>query len=317
MKVLDPANQEDNKTTASPLLASQNPPTAPTPLLPASYRSRKDEITIAGGDDLEYLESELSVDRLNKIHDWFMIVGRPMPPRALHVQRIKLREICPTEQMDLHLTWSPKRIHIKPIPRFLLDPGFWQDHLCGNPRLYECAMGFLHSYSALIEHESDFWIAKDAHLLPEEVTWSKWVLLVGQLLKCRDSDKINKRFVYGELRLGRLNMIYRLRLGRTRGYLSSCTTYGDFFRDNVNSLITLFAYTTIVLSAMQVGLSTTYPQDHDAFERASWGFAVFSILAPLISVAGMLVLLIGIMFVNLIATLQYRRRKLPHPKVQN
>ena len=232
-----------------------------------------------------------------------------MPPRALHLQRIKMREICPTEQMDLHLTWSPKRMYIKPIPRFLLDARFWEEYLCGNPWLYECAMGFLLSYTALVQHESDFWIAKDAHLLPEEVTWHQWFLLVRQLLNCRNLSNINKRYIYGELRLGRLNMIYRLRLGKSRGYMSKSTTYGDFFRDNVNSLITLFAYTTIALSAMQVGLSTTYSDDNGAFQRASYGFAIFSIIAPLFSVAAMLALLIGLVINNLIATLRYRRQR--------
>lgn len=291
-----------------PLLAKGNPSIAPISLFPASYRTKKNDIAIANPNDLDYLESELNVDRLNEIHEWLMIVGRPMPPRALHVQKIKLREVCPTEQMDLHLAWSPGRIYIKPIPRFLLDAGFWHERLCPNPRLYDCAMGFLHSHTALIEHESDFWIAKAAHLLPEEVTWPKWVLLVGQLLNCRNVTNINKRYIYGELRLGRLNMIYRFR-GRTRGYLSSCTTYGDFFRDNVNSLITLFAYTTIALSAMQVALTTNYSQKSDAFQRASYGFAVFSIIAPLLSVVAMLVLLIGLVLSNLIATLRYRRHR--------
>lgn len=299
------------QVTMLPLLASEdtNPPTAPIPLLPASYRTRESDITIARSDDLDYLKSELSVDRLNEIHEWFMIVGRPMPPRALNLQRIKLREVCPTEQMDLHLAWSPKRIFIKPIPRFLLDAGFWEEYLCANPRLYECAMGFLLSYTALIEHESDFWIARDAHLLPEEVTWPKWVILVRQILNCRNLTNINKRYIYGELRLSRLNMIYRLRKGRFRGYLSSCTTYGEFFRDNINSLITLFAYTTIVLSAMQVGLGTSYAQDNGAFHRASYGFAIFSMIAPLVSVAAMLVLLMGLVLNNLIATMQYRRQR--------
>ena len=220
-----------------------------------------------------------------------------------------MRETVVTEQMDLHLVWYSKRIYIKPIPRFLLDPQFWEEHLCGNPRLYECAMGFLLSYAALIEHESDYKIAKESNLLPEEVTWSQWVLLVQQLLNCRNLNNINKRYVYGELRLGRLNLIYRLRKGRIRGYLSSCTTYGDFFRDNLNSLISLFAYTTIVLSAMQVGLSTSYLQENGAFQRASYIFSIFSIVAPLSSVGLVVAVLIGLVFNNLIATLIYRKHR--------
>lgn len=311
LRILEPAKREDVQTNLPPLGAGQgtNPLVPSISLLPASYRTRENDITTPRPDDLDFLKSELSVDRLNEIHEWLMIVGRPMPPRALHLQRIKMREIFPTEQMDLHLTWSPKRMFIKPIPRFLLDARFWEEHLCDNPWLYECAMGFLLSYTALVQHESDFWIAKDAHLLPEEVTWHQWFLLVRQLLNCRNLSNINKRYIYGELRIGRLNLIYRLRLGKSRGYMSSCTTYGDFFRDNVNSLITLFAYTTIALSAMQVGLSTTYSNDNGAFQRASYGFSIFSIIAPLFSVAAMLALLIGLVINNLIATLRYRRQR--------
>lgn len=312
VNVLDSVKSEDLSTT-QPLLPrgeDTNSSITMIPLFPASYRTRENDIAIAKPGDLEYLRSELSVDRLNEIHEWLMIVGRPMPPRPLHVQRIKLREICPTEQMDLHLAWSPKRIYIKPTPRFLLHAGFWEAHLCVNSQLYECAMGFLLSYAALIQHESDFWIAKDAHLLPEEVTWPRWVLLVRELLNCRNLTNVNKRYIYGELRLGRINMIYRFRKGRYRGYLSSCTTYGDFFRDNINSLITLFAYTTIVLSAMQVALGTSYSQNNDGFERASYGFAVFSIIAPLVSVTAMLAILLGLVLSNLVATLRYRQRRL-------
>lgn len=232
-----------------------------------------------------------------------------MPPRPLHLQRIKMRETFVTEQMDLHLVWYSKRIYIKPIPRFLLDPRFWEEHLCGNAQLYQCAMGFLLSYAALIEHESDYRIAKESNLLPEEVTWSQWVLLVHQLLNCRNLTTINKRYVYGELRLGRLNLIYRLRKGMIRGYLSSCTTYGDFVRDNLNSLISLFAYTTIVLSAMQVGLGTSYLQENRAFQRASYVFSIFSIVAPLSSIGVVVVVLIGLVLNNLIATLIFRKQR--------
>jgi uncharacterized membrane protein len=120
---------------------------------------------------------------------------------------------------------------------------------------------------------------------------------------------VNKRFHYGELRLGRLNWIYRLTKGELRGYLSGCTTYGAFMRNNVNSLITLFAYTTIVLSAMQVGLSTEFLADDYSFGMASYVFSLFSIIAPLACI----VFIAGIIFVvfvmNLARTLRIRRQK--------
>ncbi|KAJ4147491.1 hypothetical protein LMH87_002004 [Akanthomyces muscarius] len=48
-------------------------------------------------------------------------------------------------------------------------------------RLRRRALGFLYSYTALLSHESDFLIAQDKHLLPLEVTWCGWRILVEQL----------------------------------------------------------------------------------------------------------------------------------------
>lgn len=46
--------------------------------------------------------------------------------------------------------------------------------------------------------------------------------------------------------------------------------------------LTAIVYITIVLTAMQVGLGTHQLKDDVGFNRASYGFTVFSILAPLI-----------------------------------
>ncbi|KAI9785283.1 MAG: hypothetical protein M1816_000469 [Peltula sp. TS41687] len=311
LRLFDSVTTNDARTISVPRSEreSTNVQTTPVHLLAASYRTEENTVALAKPDDWAYLRSELNVDRLNGIHDWLWIVGWPMPPRALHLQRMKSREIILTELMDLHLVWSPKHIYVKPIPRFLLDYGFWERHLCGNVRLYKCAMGFLLSYAALIQHESDYKIARETHLLPEELTWAQWILLVEQLLNCRNRSDFNKRYIYGELRLGRLNMIYRFRKGRVRGYLSSSTTYGDFFLDNLNSLLTLFAYTAVTLSAMQVGLSTDYLKGSGAFQGASYVFTIISIIVPLFSVTVLVTVFLCLFVNNLIATLMYRRKR--------
>ena len=284
--------------------------TACTLLVSASYRTRDDKVIVAKPDDVEYLKSQLNVDRLNEIHEWLKIVGRPMPPRPLHTQRMKARDILVTEQMDLHLVWAPKQMYIKPIPRFLLDAGFWEKHICHEFELYACALGFLRSYTALIQHESDYRIAIENHLLPDEVSWSQWALLVEQLLEHSDRTPVNKRFIYGELRLGRLNSIYRFGKGRFRGYLYTSTTYSDFLRGNLKSLLTLFAYATIVLSALQVGLGTHHLQDNNAFHTVSYVAVVFSMAAPLLAIALILIFLLGITLYNIVATMRYRKKRL-------
>ncbi|KAF2019801.1 hypothetical protein BU24DRAFT_431467 [Aaosphaeria arxii CBS 175.79] len=276
------------------------------PLLPTTYRNRQHMVRLVKADVQAFLEFELDVTRLNVIHDWLWLVGLPTSPRALHYQRLKKREIVVTEQLDLHLVWRPTRILIKPLPRFLLCPQFWQCSICPDRDLYCVALGFLLSYVALIEREVDFHIARSLDLIPSDLTWAGWLALAEEI----SHTPVNRRFFYGELRLGRLNWIYRLVLGKPRGYLSGCTTYGAFMRDNVNSLITLFAYTTIVLSAMQVGLSTQLLADNYAFGMASYVFSVFSILAPLSAIM-IIVLLMGFIFIiNLLRTLRIRGKRI-------
>ena len=201
---------------------------------------------------------------------------------------------------------------LKPIPRFLLEPRFWADHLecadrcfcqhsmrrpldesgplgqsgfCEKQRLRRCALGFLLSYAALISYESDFRIAHDTYLLPKDVNWSAWKVFVKELLAIKSIyTHVNKRFIYGELRLNRLNVICRLGGGPIRGYQPEYSQYGSFFRAHFTWLASLLAYIVIILSAMQVGLGVTVLQENEAFQAASYGFTIFSILAPLAAI---------------------------------
>ncbi|TAQ87677.1 hypothetical protein B7494_g3975 [Chlorociboria aeruginascens] len=302
-------------------------------LLPAAYRTESDDLA-SPYLDLSYFEKELDLQRITKVSHWLWIVGRPMPPRPLHYQHLLGREIFVSEQLDEHLVWKNDRIILKPIPRFLLEPHFWTDYLscpqnclcdktaeadsrrdsqeCRHRRLYKCALGFLFSYAALILHESDFFIAKEKHLLPEEIKWLAWKKFVQQILNTEDIyHNIDERFIYGELRLSRLNKIYRLSQGTlARGYISHWHQYGSFFADNFKWLAAAVTYIAIVLTAMQVGLATKSLNDNNAFQSASYGFTVFSILGPLAAV-GFISLAFGFMFINnLIVTSDYRKKRL-------
>ncbi|CAI6337527.1 unnamed protein product [Periconia digitata] len=299
----------------------------PVPLLPATYRNKEHEVHIVGSDPYHFLENDLDVARLNRIHKWLWLVGLPGSPRPLHYQILKKRAIVLTEQMDLHLVWSPSRILIKPLPRYLLSPQFWQTNLCPHPSLYRIALGFLLSWVALIEKESDFKLAMLNGFLPDDMTWSGWLVVAGEVMlkptpfRTRLSEHrtigviidnkeiVNNRFLYGELRVGRLNWIYRFGLGQLRGYLSSCTTYASFVQENVNSLIALFAYATIVLSAMQVGLGTSYLADSEVFDTASSVFTLFSIFAPLAAIVGILLVLAVFILFNLFHMIKKQTRR--------
>ncbi|GIJ91396.1 hypothetical protein Asppvi_010361 [Aspergillus pseudoviridinutans] len=310
---------------------------------PASYRTEADHLVSPSNNVVGCVEKELDLQRLVKVVDWLWIVGRPMPPRPLHHQLLLGREIFITERMDMHLVWTRNRIFLKPIPRFLLEPSFWTTYLshskdceclhsgehahspgsaqqCTRQKLWRSALGFLFSYAALVTHESDFYIAKDKHLLPpdEEFSWQGWRTLVEQLRTDSIYHRINPRFIYGELRLSRLNKIYRLsQRPFLRSYMSHWHQYGTFFQENFQWLASGIVYIAIILSPMQVGLATKALSGNDEFHSASYGFAVFSILGPL-AATGFITLVFCYMFVNnLIVAIAYKERRFHEIRVSS
>lgn len=230
---------------------------------------------------------------------------------------------------------------LKPIPRFLLEPRFWTSYLASpepcscfredvhtksatantagakrdiksmrecNGGLRTCALGFLFSYAALITHESDFEIAQEKHLLPKEVKWTAWITLVKQLDTENIYDKIDDRFKYGELRLSRLNKIYRCPL-LLRGYMTHWHQYGSFLRDNFTWLASTTVYIAIVLTAMQVGLAIDRLSGNDSFVSASYGFTIFSILGPLVAAGLITVAVLFLFIINWRATLRFWKER--------
>ena len=65
---------------------------------------------------------------------------------------------------------------------------------------------------------------------------------------------------------------------------------------------------------MQVGLATTELNDDDTFERASYGFAVLSIIIPVIAVSLIVLLFVISVLDNLIATLQHSKPRQDNAK---
>ncbi|KAH9873092.1 hypothetical protein J1614_005489 [Plenodomus biglobosus] len=280
-----------------------------TSLLPVFFHTNGDlpiSPTIA---DAVCVIRELRLDRLHRIHSLLWVAGQPMPPHPLHQQLLQDHEICISERMDLHLILTKKLIYMKPIPRFLLEPHFWYEYLsceatcncasttttntipkgtssdqappCERHQLRKIALGFLFSYCSLIRHESDLALAKDKYLVPREVEWSSWRLLVQEILATESLyENMDRRFFYGELRLPRLNLIYFYSHGLRgwAGYMPQWTSSRDFVGDNFRWVATAVVYMAFVLTAMQVGLSTTWLAGSEAFHRASYGtlFLIFA-----------------------------------------
>lgn len=300
--------------------------TADDGLLPASYREKTSagpiRLYVPSIHDHVFLKQELDLQRLNPVFHWLWVAGRPMPPRPLHYQLMLGRDIMITEDMNMHLVWTAGRIFLKPIPRYLLEPAFWNDCLlcpqdCHCPDDRDCrqslrrlALDFLFSYMGMISHESDFSIAKERHLLPKEVEWRHWRSLATEVLSIEDIDRqVDTRFLYGELLLGRLNKIYILS-GRSvfRGYMPNWQQYGAYFQDNLAWLATATIYIAVVLTAMQVGLATSLKENR-VFQLVSLGFTIFSILGPLVAAVIILLVFILLFINNWVEAVSFKKRR--------
>ena len=277
-----------------------------------------------------------SVERLDKVQWWLRVCGARITTRPLHsLKGFYCREIVVSDRADLHLCWDPSssRMFIKPLPAYLLNIPVWKEQICKDRHLYRNSLGFLRTYVHLIPEECDFYSAREEGLLPRtyqekeegsELTWPKWCDFVGEFVtgleglnEGQPGDTLNRvpdilrgsRWEYSELRLNRLSQVYRFRLRKVfRGYTFSYQSYGSFLSRNSNWLIAAFAYVAIVHGAMQVGLGTPQLVENEMFLNASYGFSVFSIIAP-ISILFLIILWIVLMFVDNLIHMVLRTQK--------
>ena len=289
--------------------------------LPAVYHDKSHSLQIIDETNEHsiqtYLEWELTVPRLNEIHDHLWLAGRPMGARPLHRQAVLGRKLVTVEQVDLHMVWQTPQIFVKPMPDFLLDYNFWKNRICGDSNLYECGCGFLLSYVWLVCSKSDLRMAQDAGLLSPEINWENWTSFTRSLLGTIDLqtlEKVNRRYHYGELRLSRLNWIYRLtsrnrnHVTLIRGYMYGYTRYLEVVQRNFAWVLVVFIYLNIVLTAIQVGLATDRLGQSDMFQNASYGFTMFSVITPLIIIAILGFNLLSLSAFNIFATVSFKRR---------
>ena len=281
--------------------------------LPGVFQNKENKTVRIQPDNLrEYLKWELNVSRLNDVHKWLWLAGRTMCARPLSKQKMLDREILVTEQVDIHLLWQETRIFIKPLPEFLMDYAFWTKHLCGNEKDYQDACGLLLSYTWLVCYQIDLKIAKDHGLLPDWMTWVDWISFTRAVLDAIDYESlsnVNERYEYGELRLSRVNWIYRLTFRNLmRGYLYRYNRFSVFLSINFAWLAVALLYISVVLSAMQVGLATDQLKGSSRFQNASYGFTVFSILTPVIVVGFAVFFLLVLVYYNVHKSLQYKEK---------
>lgn len=270
-----------------------------------------------GKDTRAYLQADLQTLRLDRIHPFLWLAGLPRPARPLHRQKLLLRTIYLTENPDEHLVWHDGLIFIKPIPTYLLDHDFWEQNLCNDAALYRSACGLLVSYVWLLRHRSDLSIASGANLLPADIKWTDWVTFATSLRIRLDSTilcEVDRRYRYGELRLSRLNSLFRLGLAGfsarniVYGFMTGSTRYKTFFERNFGWIVAVFIYITVVLSAMQVALATERFSHSDHFQQFSYILAIFSIAFVLAAATAMLFVWLWLFWFHLLSTIRYCKR---------
>jgi len=277
---------------------------------PATYRPEKVHLNPSKDFDA-FLKYDLSVDELEDDVPYLWMAGRPYFPRSLSIQRVLNRTIVPTNEASLHLVWTTGKIFIKAFPRYILAESFYDDYLQFPKPKSPSALGLLYTYVALVPTELDFKLAQDHSLFPpcEELTWPKWKRLARRTIEDHPSDivhqRIPKRYIYGELRLSRLNKIHMFAFGSwTYGYsrLTSTQRYVEFFSRNFGLLTASFAWVVVVLTAMQVALMTDMLKDSSDVQRVCAVVAAIAIVLPFIAVAIIIGQFLFIFFAHLLQT---------------
>lgn len=144
----------------------------------------------------------------------------------------------------------------------------------GRSGIRKSALGLLYTYACLITHPVDLKLALDLGLIPKDLgnkpDWGTWRKLAAELLHPEILSQVHRRFERGELRLNRLNWIYVLKdMPSFQMYYSPWHNYTDFIATNLSWITAATIYIAIVLTAMQVGLSTNELKDNAAFQSAS------------------------------------------------
>ncbi|KAF2111134.1 hypothetical protein BDV96DRAFT_499971 [Lophiotrema nucula] len=291
-------------------------PSASASIYPATFRHENLLLDPQQNPHL-YLSSSLLTPKLNIIYPCLWLAGLTRPARPLHRQRLMRRVIYLTESPNEHLVWHKDAIFVKPVPEWLLDYGTWELNLCGDEELHGNALGLLLSYVWLIASVTDYHIAIEAHILPSSVSWQEWQNMARDILHNIDSmmARVDRRYHYGELRLSRLNTLYRLNPSTfsfrnlVYGFMATPTWYTQFFERNFSWILAAFIYITVILSAMQVGLATSHLQENSLFQDVSYGVAVFSIVAVVSVVGVMLSVWMVLFWFHLCSTIRHRKRE--------
>ena len=314
----------------SPYLDSQGHSNGKTtPWVADGFVPGQPQLSLAGTELPAFLRKELSTPDLDKIapHLWLVAKEDSSHISSLTHQLVRGRQVVITEDPQLHLVWIDDRIFLKPLPKYLLSHAFWRlfleekfpqpnkENEYRRQTLERAARGFIRSYAHLIQHRSDFDIAIERRLVPRKM---KFKDLVRFLQTCQNNipDKaVSPRYLFGELRLTRLNFWSKILLRRFY-FHKVHGQYGAYFARYYGPLFFVFAIFSLMLNSAQVVLSAGTALDPTSVQSFSTTFALASKVLSLLTLAGLglivahlLILLVTLVSREVIFALRHHNKR--------
>lgn len=255
-----------------------------------------------------FLCAFLDISRFDTIRKMLWLIAVHGAPRSLYYQKFLRREIVVAEELDLHLVWAKSRILIKPLPDFLLNYDFWEANISCEPQLHRAACGLLYSYCGLIRFSHDLQVAQECHLVNANLDYRAWTEFARTTLpnlNPKDSNTMDTRFQYGELRLNRLDTIYRYTPYKfsissiLQGFPHAMSESYVPYMDQYNNAVSAFGVIVIILSAFNLSLSAHSKSPDLDLQQAAYGFAIFA----MILCATLTALFIVLPFISSLATI--------------
>lgn len=212
----------------------------------------------------QQLQKDLLTPRLDTMAPWLWLVATQSSASIspLHHQIVRGRAITLTEKPELHLVWINDRVFVKQLPAYLLSHAFWTFYLDAatsplppddRELLYKSAVGYIRTYHYLIQHESDFCLAREKKLIPATATFEEFANFIRGFSDISDSA-VSDRYHFGDLRLTRLNFWSKFLLGKFN-FEEVSGQYEAYFSRFYPPLLFAFGTFSVLLSAMQVSLN--------------------------------------------------------------
>ncbi|OJD32652.1 uncharacterized protein BKCO1_37000167 [Diplodia corticola] len=248
-----------------------------------------------------FLRRDLTTPKLDRFYHYLWLVAaaatRERPINTLTHQQVRGRDVTVSQNPELHCVWHDKRIFVKPMPAYLLSYDFWDavftEEWCATDEgrlVVTSALGFMRSYGYLVQHPSDFAIAVDKGLIPENVgkglaevreeerekeegedkagkkagekkepakiSFEDFVAFIDWFGSAKiGDDQVSLRYHYGDLRLSRLNFWAKFVL-KDFTFEKAYGNYDAYFSRFYGPLLFTFGVINLIMGSINLAINT-------------------------------------------------------------